>query len=51
MGLTQALGAHLGYNAIANVRQPSMGPTFGVKEVLLEVVMLKSFLWTSLICI
>lgn len=31
MGLTQALGAHLGYNAIANVRQPSMGPTFGVK--------------------
>lgn len=31
LGLTQALGAHLGYNSIANVRQPSMGPTFGVK--------------------
>lgn len=31
IGLTQALGAHLGYNSIANVRQPSMGPTFGVK--------------------
>lgn len=31
MGITQALGAHLGYNSIANVRQPSMGPTFGVK--------------------
>lgn len=31
IGLTQALGAHLGHNAIANVRQPSMGPTFGVK--------------------
>lgn len=31
VGLTQALGAHLGYNSIANVRQPSMGPTFGVK--------------------
>lgn len=31
MGLTQALGAHLGFNSIANVRQPSMGPTFGVK--------------------
>lgn len=31
MGLTQALGAHLNYNSIANVRQPSMGPTFGVK--------------------
>lgn len=31
IGLTQALGAHLGYTSIANVRQPSMGPTFGVK--------------------
>ncbi|KAL6942163.1 C-1-tetrahydrofolate synthase, mitochondrial [Hanseniaspora vineae] len=31
MGLVQALGAHLGKPAIANVRQPSMGPTFGVK--------------------
>ena len=31
MGLTQSLGSHLGYNSIANVRQPSMGPTFGVK--------------------
>lgn len=31
LGLTQALGAHLDYNSIANVRQPSMGPTFGVK--------------------
>ncbi|CAK9436484.1 uncharacterized protein LODBEIA_P10420 [Lodderomyces beijingensis] len=31
MGLAQALGAELGYNSIANVRQPSMGPTFGVK--------------------
>lgn len=31
VGLTQALGAHLGKMAFANVRQPSMGPTFGVK--------------------
>lgn len=31
MGLTQALGAHLGKVAFANVRQPSMGPTFGIK--------------------
>ncbi|CDK28242.1 unnamed protein product [Kuraishia capsulata CBS 1993] len=31
MGIVQALGAHLGLPAIANVRQPSMGPTFGVK--------------------
>ncbi|RMD40991.1 hypothetical protein DV735_g4129, partial [Chaetothyriales sp. CBS 134920] len=31
LGLTQALGAHLGKVSFANVRQPSMGPTFGVK--------------------
>jgi methylenetetrahydrofolate dehydrogenase (NADP+)/methenyltetrahydrofolate cyclohydrolase/formyltetrahydrofolate synthetase len=31
VGLVQALGAHLGKIAFANVRQPSMGPTFGVK--------------------
>lgn len=31
MGLVQALSAHLNIPAIANVRQPSMGPTFGVK--------------------
>ncbi|ODV97429.1 hypothetical protein PACTADRAFT_38746 [Pachysolen tannophilus NRRL Y-2460] len=31
MGLSQALNSHLGYPAIANVRQPSMGPTFGIK--------------------
>ena len=31
MGLTQALGAHLNKVTFANVRQPSMGPTFGIK--------------------
>ncbi|SCU92137.1 LAMI_0E08944g1_1 [Lachancea mirantina] len=31
MGLVQALTAHLNKPSIANVRQPSMGPTFGVK--------------------
>jgi methylenetetrahydrofolate dehydrogenase (NADP+)/methenyltetrahydrofolate cyclohydrolase/formyltetrahydrofolate synthetase len=31
MGLVQALGAHLGYTAVACVRQPSQGPTFGIK--------------------
>ena len=31
MGIVQALGAHLGKMAFANVRQPSMGPTFGIK--------------------
>ena len=31
IGLVQALGAHLNKTAIACVRQPSQGPTFGVK--------------------
>lgn len=31
IGLTQALGAELNYNAFACVRQPSQGPTFGIK--------------------
>ncbi|GAP83205.2 putative formate-tetrahydrofolate ligase [Rosellinia necatrix] len=31
MGLSQALGAHLGRLTFANVRQPSQGPTFGIK--------------------
>lgn len=31
VGLVQALGAHLGRNAIACLRQPSQGPTFGIK--------------------
>lgn len=31
VGLAQALGAHLNRTVFANVRQPSMGPTFGIK--------------------
>jgi len=31
IGLAQALGAHLGKVAFACVRQPSQGPTFGIK--------------------
>lgn len=31
VGLAQALAAHLGRIAFANVRQPSQGPTFGIK--------------------
>lgn len=31
LGLTQAIGAHLNRVAFANVRQPSQGPTFGIK--------------------
>lgn len=31
VGLSQALGAHLGQNVITAIRQPSQGPTFGIK--------------------
>lgn len=31
IGLTQALGAHLDRKVFACLRQPSMGPTFGIK--------------------
>ena len=31
LGLTQAIGAHLNRVVFANVRQPSQGPTFGIK--------------------
>ncbi|EDQ89882.1 uncharacterized protein MONBRDRAFT_7587 [Monosiga brevicollis MX1] len=31
VGLTQALGAHLNRNVFACLRQPSQGPTFGIK--------------------
>ncbi len=31
MGLAQALGAHLKKNVFACIRQPSQGPTFGIK--------------------
>jgi formyltetrahydrofolate synthetase len=31
VGLSQALGAHLGRKVITAIRQPSMGPTFGIK--------------------
>ena len=31
IGLSQALGAHVKKNVFACVRQPSQGPTFGIK--------------------
>lgn len=31
IGLVQALSAHLKFNSFACLRQPSQGPTFGVK--------------------
>ena len=34
IGLAQALGAHVKKNVFACVRQPSQGPTFGIKGTL-----------------
>jgi methylenetetrahydrofolate dehydrogenase (NADP+) / methenyltetrahydrofolate cyclohydrolase / formyltetrahydrofolate synthetase len=31
VGVSQALGAHLGKNVLTVIRQPSQGPTFGIK--------------------
>src|SRR4030095_9071529 len=31
VGLSQALGAHLGKKVVTAIRQPSQGPTFGIK--------------------
>lgn len=31
LGLAQSLGAHLGFTSFACIRQPSQGPTFGIK--------------------
>lgn len=31
IGLVQAMGAHMKLNVFACVRQPSQGPTFGIK--------------------
>ena len=31
VGMSQALGAHLGYRVFTCIRQPSQGPTFGIK--------------------
>ena len=34
IGLSQALGAHMRQNVFACVRQPSQGPTFGIKGMM-----------------
>ena len=31
IGVCQALGAHLGKKVFTTIRQPSQGPTFGIK--------------------
>lgn len=38
IGLTQALGAKLDKNVFACVRQPSQGPTFGIKVCIRIVI-------------
>ncbi len=35
VGLVQGLGSHLGKNVFACLRQPSQGPTFGIKGVVI----------------
>ena len=40
----------LGKNVVVALREPSLGPVFGVKVVLLVVVMPKLFLWKTLTC-
>lgn len=36
IGLVQSLGAHLNKKAFACIRQPSQGPTFGIKVDVLQ---------------
>ena len=43
IGLTQALGSQLKKNVFACVRQPSQGPTFGIKGALSKYI----HLWTK----
>ena len=41
IGLAQALGVHLGKNVFACVRQPSQGPTFGIKGSVSRLILLR----------
>lgn len=47
VGLCQALGAHLNRSVITCIRQPSQGPTFGIKVELLEVDIVRWFPWKN----
>ena len=40
IGLSQALGAHMRQNVFSCVRQPSQGPTFGIKGMNCVLVLL-----------
>jgi formate--tetrahydrofolate ligase len=46
IGLGQALSQR-GHRAVVAIRQPSMGPTFGIKGVLPVVVLAKWCRWSS----
>ena len=46
IGLVQGL-QKIGKNAIATLREPSLGPVFGIKGVQQVVVMLKLYLWMT----
>lgn len=50
VGLAQAMHK-IGRNAVLALREPSLGPVFGIKEEQPEAVTLRSFLWRILICI
>ena len=50
VGLGQAF-AKLGKKAVLALREPSLGPCFGIKVVLRAVAMPRSFLWKISICI
>lgn len=47
VGLVQALGAHLGRKTFACLRQPSQGPTFGIKGTWLRGIVTHYFCFFS----
>jgi formyltetrahydrofolate synthetase len=47
VGLSQALGAHLGKSVITCIRQPSQGPTFGIKGGAAAAVIRRSSRWRT----
>ena len=50
VGLSQALGAHLGQRVFTCIRQPSQGPTFGIKGGAAGGGYSKLSPWKTLIC-
>ena len=50
VGLSEALGAHLGKNVFTCIRQPSQGPTFGIMAARLVAVTARLFPWKISTC-